>query len=253
MSSSTLPPSALEQARSASQEEIVKTAETNESNNVVARVKLILSQDRGVLNFENYTPSSGHVNRMKSLARTAPELYDSPHITPRSKWFSHEKWNQNSQMPPYHVHFRQELQDVVRYLFDAYNNNSNHHHPNNNKSTMMIQNAHSLFVGSMRGLNGHVSIEEYACFPLYVDTFPNVDIACLYKDHKQLHKSEKAVQKTLSSLLEEEEKSSEKASRQAILSSLQVVLDFDDRLMAHLGEEEEIVVPMSLTDKDIWF
>jgi hypothetical protein len=99
----------------------------------------------------------------------------------------------------------------------------------------------------------------YACFPLYVDTFPKVDIACLYNDHKQLHKSEKAVHRILSSLLEEEEKSSVivkvSLSRQDIivLSALQVVLDFDDQLMAHLGEEEEIVVPMSLTDKKIWF
>jgi len=37
------------------------------------------------------------------------------------------------------------------------------------------------------------------------------------------------------------------------MSTLTLVLNFDDQLMTHLGEEEEIVVPMSLTEKPIWF
>ena len=50
-----------------------------------------------------------------------------------------------------------------------------------------------------------------------------------------------------------EAQQSESFSRDQILNTLEVFLAFDDVLVAHLGEEEEIVVPMSLTDKPVHF
>ena len=101
----------------------------------------------------------------------------------------------------------------------------------------------------MRGLNGHVSIEEYACFPLYQQVYPAVKLDFLVDDHKELHRAEEHVVKTLRNL----QNDAGGKDDELILSALEVVLDFDDHLMAHLGEEEEIVVPLSLTDKPIWF
>ena len=212
---------------------------SNKARKIVERAQQVLSQDRGVLNFENYQPSQQHLHRMQYLAESVPELYNNSTITPRSTWFSHPRYHQNSQMPPFHVHFRQEMQGVIHYLVKAYNGDPS------KPPTDNIRRSHSTFVGSMRGLSGHVSIEEYACFPLYKETFPNVDLKCLYQEHNHLHELETAVKNSLADLLENPTKD--------VVSTLEVVLDYDDKLMAHLGEEEEIVVPMSLTEKQIWF
>lgn len=210
-----------------------------------SRIQKVLSQDRGVLNFEHYTPGDEHLERMKKLKQVAPELYDNPSITPRSKWFQHPRYRQNSQMPPYHIHFRHEMQEALSSLYEAY------HTEDPAKQRQYIRRASSTFHGSMRGLNGHVSIEEYACFPTYKHLHPHVDIRFLYDDHKHLHEEENAVSTALARLVEAQQ--SESFSRDQILNTLEVFLAFDDVLMAHLGEEEEIVVPMSLTDKPVHF
>jgi hemerythrin-like domain-containing protein len=93
-----------------------------------------------------------------------------------------------------------------------------------------------------------VSIEEYSVFPVYRDCFPEVNIDFLYHDHKSLKEAEHKIVNELEALAQKES-----VSKDEIVDCLQQVLDFDDQLMAHLGEEEEIVVPMSLTDQEIWF
>jgi hypothetical protein len=216
---------------------------------------------------------------MEQLAKLVPQLYDNPDITPRSKWFSHANYGRNSQMPPYHVHFREELQQVISYLYQAYQQQQQQQEesaplppPTNKKLVQSLKRVSALFQGSMRGLQGHVSIEEYMCFPKYASTFPTVNIRFLYDDHEELHKAEHDVQVQLSKLVETfshspppQRKSSSSSSvdddddesrLQHVLlltTTLQSVLDFDDLLLAHLGEEEEIVVPMSLTEKRIVF
>jgi len=222
---------------------------------LLQRAKQLLSQDRSVLNFAHYTPSQSHLERMKILAKQVPELYDNPEITPRSQWFHHPQYRQNSQMPPFHVHFRQELQRVIQYLVQAVDAQEDETNNNSRSIVHLFQNAHHLFRSSMRGLHGHVSIEEYACFPLYKENFPQVDISCLVEDHKDLHASERGVEKALEQLASHHgrPKEEEKQDDDIVMSTLTLVLNFDDQLMTHLGEEEEIVVPMSLTEKPIWF
>lgn len=207
------------------------------------RLEGILSQERLVLNFEHYTVSEEHTKRMTELAKQVPTLYANPEITPRSKWFQHPRFHENSQMPPFHVHFRQEMKECLNYLYEAYSNEDNdaqHKH---------LLRAYRTFSGSMRGLNGHVSIEEYACFPLYRDCFPQVNIDFLYHDHKSLKDAERKTMHQLEAL----GASQQDITKEEIMQCLQQLLDFDDQLMAHLGEEEEVVVPMSLTDQEIWF
>mmetsp|Transcript_10772 Transcript_10772/g.29737 ORF Transcript_10772/g.29737 Transcript_10772/m.29737 type:complete len:240 (-) Transcript_10772:163-882(-) len=206
-----------------------------------SRLAAVLGQDRGALNFQHYKVSSEHVRRLQALARASPDLYDNPEITPRAKWFDHPKFNENSQMPPFHVHFRLELQTVLKHLARAYESEDCQ------KQRRLVKHAHQTFSSSMRGLNGHVRIEEYACFPLYKELYPHVDIRFLYQDHESLHSSEQRTLEHLANL------GNTSISQQDVVNAIQQVLDFDDHLMAHLGEEEEVVVPMSLTEKEVWF
>eukprot|EP00980_Cylindrotheca_fusiformis_P015351 scaffold4304_cov71-Cylindrotheca_fusiformis.AAC.4 len=209
------------------------------------RLDTILQQNRHVLNFEHYTVSKEHMERMKELAQLAPELYDNPEITPRSTWFDHVRFNENSQMPPFHVHYRTELQHIIHCIYKAYNENDD---DNDDKQKKQLSRAFRSFSGCMRGLNGHVSIEEYACFPVYQDCYPKVNIRFLYEDHKSLKKAEHKAMNKLGTLVQQDS-----VTKEDILECLQHMMDFDDHLMGHLGEEEEIVVPMSLTEQDIWF
>ena len=215
------------------------------------KIQSVLSQDRGVLNFEQYTPGKDHRERIKKLAKVAPELYDNPSITPRSKWFQHPRYRQNSQMPPYHIHFRQEMQEVLRCLYQAYVASDS------SSRRQELRRASSIFHGSMRGLNGHVSIEEYACFPTYKSLHPHADIQFLYTDHEDLHQAETKFSNALTGLLEapppQQQQQQQSFSRDQLLNVLEGFLEFDDHLMSHLGEEEEIVVPMSLTEKNVHF
>eukprot|EP00957_Ditylum_brightwellii_P159615 12150230-Ditylum_brightwellii.AAC.1 len=148
-------------------------------------------------------------------------------------------------MPPYHIHYREEMQKVVKYVLDAYNTT----HP-----TFLLEkvkHAENCYRGSMRGLHGHVQIEEYACFPLYQRVFPEVDIAFLWEDHEELHTSEEKVYDAFRKVTSSDDDSV--VSREELMVLMKVIVDFDDQLMTHLGEEEEVVVPMSLTEKQIWF
>ena len=226
--------------------------EAESTLSILRRAQDILSQDRGVLNFEHYVPSPNHIKRMSELKKTAPELYDNPSITPRSKWFSHPRYHSNAQMPPFHVHFREEMQYVINEVYEAVVLVSSAKRMNRRKQLGKIQSALSDFQSCMRGLNGHVSIEEYACFPLYEREFPTVDIKFLYTDHKDLHRDEESVTRALQNALRKDHEDNLAPSREMI-GLLQTVVDFDAHLMAHLGEEEELVVPLSLTEKRIMF
>lgn len=213
---------------------------------IKSKIKNVLDQDRRVENFEYYNTTPQHKERMKELAELAPELYNNPDITPRSKWFHHPRYRQNSQMPPYHVHFRVEMQETIWYLFRSYTmENSTSINQQND-----IRRAYSIFHSSMQGLNGHVQIEEYCCFPTYKSVFPHVDIQFLYSDHASLHHE---VQNVLDSFNALPVNGKELLPQECILTLLEVVVAFDELLMSHLGEEEEIVVPMSLTGKEIIF
>ena len=230
------------------------------------RIETILAQDRREENFGHYTSSDKHAKRIQQLAQIAPELYDNPSITPRQKWFGHARYYDNSQMPPFHIHFRCELQSVIKSLWRAWQHLLGHEYDDDDKNNTRkvlhghVQRAQRTFQSCMRGLHGHVRIEEYACFPLYKQTCPALAdiVATLEKDHHELHQAEQGVHEALVDAVATLDKNlpledGDTAIKNRLAKTLQTVLDFDDVLMAHLGEEEEIVVPMSLTDKPIWF
>ena len=85
-----------------------------------------------------------------------------------------------------------------------------------------------------------------------------VNIDFLFHDHKTLKKAEHDIHNQLKELVNKSSccnggVGTAMLSSEIISSVMEKVLEFDDQLMTHLGEEEEIVVPMSLTEKEIWF
>jgi len=134
-------------------------------------------------------------------------------------------------MPPFHVHFRHEMQMVVQHVYEAALTAKCRP-----QQLRAIKRASSYFQGCMRGLGGHVSIEEYACFPLYEQTFPNIDLTHLYKDHEDLHKAEAAVSEAFEEALMRDY-ADDLAPTAEMMELLHIVLEFDSHLMAHLGEE----------------
>lgn len=213
------------------------------------RARDILAQDRHVLNFEHYRPGTAHAQRLARLSAVdLPDVFADPAIAPRSRWFTHPRYRVNSQMPPFHVHFRVEMQRVVSCLWEAATATSRRR-----RRHELPHRARRLFQGSLRGLHGHVRIEEYACFPLYQRAFPTVDLQFLVDDHRALHRAETRVEEMLSRCCGDPQQKDDEDGDEVIWSTLETVLDFDDHLMAHLGEEEEIVVPLSLTEKPIHF
>jgi hypothetical protein len=78
--------------------------------------------------------------------------------------------------------------------------------------------------------------------------YPGIDLQFLYADHKNLHRAEETVADALDTLRQQPT-----AAPGQIVDAMEMFLKFDDQLMAHLGEEEELVVPMSLTKRDVFF
>lgn len=219
------------------------------------QLKILLSQKRNDLNFKDYTVSERHAKRMQHLAESVPEVYSNPSSTYRSKWFDHPNYRRNSQMPMFHVHFRQEMQSVLWNLEKAHQLVCNGKDPQQS-----CKNAFWQFQSCMGGLNGHVSIEEYAWFPVFQNLFPEVDLQFLFEEHGRLHRTEGKVMQALQDLTEassptkkkkqqeqEQQQDEDHDLEELVVSCIQMALDFDQQLMGHLGEEEEILMPMALT------
>ena len=61
-------------------------------------------------------------------------------------------------MPPYHVHFREEMQELIKLLLMWYN-------AEREPPVQYLQAGQRVFRSCMGGLRGHVSIEEHHVFP----------------------------------------------------------------------------------------
>lgn len=212
---------------------------TTQHKDIMNQLQQVLRQDRGVLNYTHYTPSSTHLARMKKFATIAPGIFDNPHVTPRNSWFTHVNYHRSTQMPPYHVHFREELQEALRYLYEAYAATS--------LSTQQraTRRAQHCVQACLSGLGGHVGIEEQYAFPSMQRRQPRIDLTFLFEDHQRLDRAEKQLLQDLR-LVVQKMTGRDLVPRDSILTLLRSLLDFDVLLMTHLGEEEEVVVPITL-------
>lgn len=227
------------------------------SARVARRLKAVLGQDRGVVDYRNYNVCDAHRKRVANLPA---------HLkVPRERWFTrNSSWSRNSRgpvMPMYHVHFREESQECLRLLFLAYREAASASDGTKEergkataKAAKYFHRAQRAFDGCTRGLGGHVSIEERHYFPQYQARYPDVDMSFLWSDHKDLHETETRVRGLFRqhgrSMVPKSSSSSSKSKNegeaQAILTLVDACLDFDTQLINHLGEEEEVIVPMEL-------
>jgi hypothetical protein len=185
----------------------------------------ILSQDRHVVDYRSYETSEEH--RLRISTRPSRMNID------REDWFKHPNYSSRPQMPPYHVHFREEMQLVLSLLLSWFQNSS----------SQTFNKAFRVFRDSMEGLHGHVRIEERAFFPQIQAAHPAFDLGFLYQDHQILHNAEDNLKRKFEKVAKSQENP---VTPQEQLSLLRLALEFDELLINHLGEEEEIVVPLCL-------
>lgn len=208
---------------------------------LVKQLRQVLGEDRGVMNYIQYTPSSEHVQRMKDFAKAEPSVFDNPKITPRETWFTNPIFSRSTQMPPYHIHFRREMQEAVRYLYETYAAKTP------KSQSRAARNAQHFVQGCLSGLHGHVGIEEHRVFPMMQRRHPKVDLQFLFEDHQRLDREERELTRELNQLVRSTNSSQDSlVPREEIMKVLKKLLAFDKTLMTHLGEEEEVVVPISL-------
>ena len=137
-------------------------------------------------------------------------------------------------MVDYHVHYRTELQSAIKHLLRAIEKGDEHKN---------LENSFSRFYGCIRGLGGHIQIEERRLFPKYIRMmgFPKDGIKFLDECHRELEKSERDLESEYRRLY-----SQEKISKDDLQKCLGMLLKFDEDLNQHLGEEEDMVTPCEI-------
>ena len=221
------------------------------SEEVLQQLQNILSQNRHVINFQHYQTCEEHKNRI--LQR--PSRMN----IPRNEWFNHPNFRKRPQMPSYHVHFREEMQSVLNILYALYQHNNNQEY-----EIKKFQQAYSIFQSSMETLHFHVQIEEGSFFPELQSKNRDFDLSFLYKDHQYLHETEdnlirkfQSIKRKIDLNTKGKKKNTENDNNQTLPPSpiisiqdkselLVLAIKFDEVLINHLGEEEEIVVPLCL-------
>mmetsp|Transcript_41500 Transcript_41500/g.98364 ORF Transcript_41500/g.98364 Transcript_41500/m.98364 type:complete len:220 (-) Transcript_41500:87-746(-) len=198
---------------------------------------------RNKMMYTHYKTSKEHKERMAAL----PD-----HLRiPRCDWEKHPNWRTRWHMPAYHVHFREDMGSVITGLQRAHAAASKA--GSEGGAGKLVMDACRAFGGCMRHLQGHVGIEEGSYFPSIQREYKGVvELGFLYEDHGALHKGEERVQREMNRLIpltSMDPTAGGALSKGDIEGLLAMVLEFDEQLMTHLGEEEEIIVPMTLMAK----
>ncbi|KAG1672127.1 hypothetical protein FOA52_001715 [Chlamydomonas sp. UWO 241] len=128
------------------------------------------------VNFQQYTVGPEQEGRLQALGAK---------LIPRALWWQHPNYKGRTQMPLYHVHYRQEMQQVAH---------------------------------------------------------PEQDLGFLYEDHQVLHQLEEGLTGAMEALLRDKGEPGQGAKVALVRAALQM----DSALITHLGEEEEVVVPLTL-------
>lgn len=142
-------------------------------SSVLKKAAIVLKENRHVLNYTNYVTSDTHKKRMKTLPKRL--------LISRDKWFNHKNWPGRMHMPSYHVHYREEVQEVIETIVQSFQM------PSISGRRQCMESALRFFQSSMQGLSGHVRIEESWYFHLLIRANPDVDLKFLWHDHKDLH------------------------------------------------------------------
>ena len=277
------------------------------SGSTVQAIEAILAQNRNQVDFRAFVPSRRHLERMESWAAAAASVEDessaarkggkdnkpsssiapavstvlnSPESSilsvlgalwiPRDKWLQHPAWNEGFQMAPYHVHFRVEMQQVLKIVWDVHASTSssssssssseigyvsNENMGIDTRTSTRMRDALRLLTDSLSTLGAHVRIEERRVFPQLQQALPQVDLSFLNDDHGVLLAQERNLLATAhqASRAVESARQLTKVTTAAVVTArlslaalLCSLVAFDACLLSHLGEEEDIVTPMML-------
>lgn len=219
------------------------------------RLRKLLAEDRSTEIFENYTAGLSHITRMRKMRTVQPEL-----CIPRNDWMQHENWSLNKQMTSYHIPIRSKMQQCLRELvmcFDAIGRSGEIVQLGGEQLEIMSDNIASAFKAfrmCIMVLSGHADKEEHNTFPSLMHFFPKVDIKDMFDSHEGLDSAAEAVRDMFSELISHLAKgavSTHKSNAHKQLADLiDAAMQFDAHLNQHLGEEEELAVPMSLVAPD---
>jgi hypothetical protein len=219
----------------------------------LSQIRDRLEQDRTVSDFRSYTASDAFRERQ----RTWPSQLKMA----RSEWWRHSRYHTQPMMPEYHVHFREESAHMLAAILDSYQHYRAGNVEKRNKKILL---ASRTFEASMSTLSFHVAIEERRVFPMMQSEVPDVDLSFLYADHEELHKAEAALKEALARCQDvcstasgdgdddddDDDDGDDGDGEKRLESLFQELVDralaFDTIFMNHLGEEEELVVPLSL-------
>lgn len=225
-----------------------------------AQLQSILSEDRSTQIFEHYSPSLAHVARMKKLRTVQPEL-----CIPRGEWLSHENWSLNKQMTSYHIPIRSKMQASLVELVSCYDEVGREGEAvdlglgGEEQLEVMrgrVASAFQAFRMCTMVLGGHAGKEERNTFPAMMHWFPKVDMKDMFDTHEDLDHAADAVGAMFGRLQAHLDgdggakgdcgSSSSSSAHELLADLVDAALQFDAQLNQHLGEEEELLVPMSL-------
>jgi len=95
-------------------------------------------ENRARQNYTAYEVGPDHSKRVMSLGDK---------FVSREDWWTHPKYRKRPQMPPYHVHFREEMQECIKLLLAWYNSGREPTH-------QFLQTGRDVFGSCMGGLRG---------------------------------------------------------------------------------------------------
>lgn len=209
----------------------------------------IISEDRTEEIYWNYTVSMPHKLRMSKLSADL--------LIPRGEWTSHPMWSKNKQMTAYHVPIRRKMQQSIAQLVSCYHE----HSAWSEEMREQIEDAQATFSMCMMILAGHVESEEATTFKLMRQRFTKQaeDMSDMYDTHRGLERSEKVLAAHFSDLVTPDELGQVVFGRRTrskvhshvwLVQLIKALVGYDRELMQHFGEEEELVVPMNLTEPE---
>lgn len=138
-------------------------------------------------------------------------------------------------MPHYHNHFREESREVVRAL-----NGCRTGAAGRGGIRAQLRRVARYFDGHCRGLSSHVSMEEGFVFSQLRSFHSAADLSELCNDHAALHQQQRSVSAMMTTLSQADTEPAE----DDLCPLVDAAVAYDDALLRHLGEEEEIVVPL---------
>ena len=191
------------------------------------------------------TPTPAHHQRLKHIYAVQPQL-----CIPRDMWTTHENWSLNKQMTQYHMPIRRLLHKVVCGLCDGYATRRPVKETTHTFNHTLSE-AYTRFQQFECILHQHAEREETHLFRKMSKRFADIDFNILCAAHREIDSCVERVDVLFKHLTQQPAQQQHTNGLDASFGLLLVaLLELHTRLMDHLNEEEDILVPMSLVQPD---